>query len=254
MEAGYNARAYVELFHLLFMEQLSHKLDKRLYALKGGCNLRFFLNSLRYSEDIDIDVQTVAVDTLKKLVHKILTSLPFQQVLQARKISINDFSEPKQTETTQRWKVQLNIPGYSLPINTKIEFSRRGLTSETVTEVISRSLTMFHKIRPIFITHYTAEVALTQKIRALIQRTETQARDVFDSHHLIQTSVLDTKDKFSDAELQTAIKNTTSINFATFKSQVVSYLEPEYQGQYSDPAIWDTMQLTVCDHLGRELA
>ena len=65
MECSYNAHDYVELFHLLFMEQLSQKLDKHLYALKEGCNLRFFFNSVRYSEDIDIDVHTVAVDTLK---------------------------------------------------------------------------------------------------------------------------------------------------------------------------------------------
>ena len=249
MEDRYNVRAYVELFHLLFMEQLSQKLDKRLYALKGGCNLRFFLTSLRYSEDIDIDVHTVAVDTLKKLVHKILTGTPFQQVLKARKITIIDFSEPKQTETTQRWKVQLGIAAQSLPINTKIEFSRRGMKSETVTEAISRELSISYKIRPIFIPHYPAAVALEQKIRALIQRTETQARDVFDSYHLLQTHVLDVKDNFSNEEIQTAIDHTMFIDFAMFMSQVVSYLEPEYQRQYSDKAVWETMQLVVCQSL-----
>jgi len=33
---------YVERFHLLFLAQLGHNLDKSCYALKGGCNLRFF--------------------------------------------------------------------------------------------------------------------------------------------------------------------------------------------------------------------
>ena len=28
--------------------------DKSLFALKGGCNLRFFLKSIRYSENIDL--------------------------------------------------------------------------------------------------------------------------------------------------------------------------------------------------------
>ena len=38
---------YIERFHLLFLAQLGQKLDKRFYALKGGCNLRFFFKSIR---------------------------------------------------------------------------------------------------------------------------------------------------------------------------------------------------------------
>jgi hypothetical protein len=41
-------------------------------------------------------------------------------------IEIVDWSDPKQTETTQRWKVQIKIPNESMPIPTKIEFSRRN--------------------------------------------------------------------------------------------------------------------------------
>ena len=54
--------ACVEQFHLLFLEQLGRKLDKRHYALKGGCNLRFYLRSVRYSEDMDLDVQSTPVN------------------------------------------------------------------------------------------------------------------------------------------------------------------------------------------------
>lgn len=53
----YDPRVAVEQFHLLFLEQLGKVVDKQLTALKGGCNLRFFLKSIRYSEDMDIDIQ-----------------------------------------------------------------------------------------------------------------------------------------------------------------------------------------------------
>ena len=33
--------------------------DKSLIALKGGCNLRFYFASIRYSEDIDFDVVVI---------------------------------------------------------------------------------------------------------------------------------------------------------------------------------------------------
>jgi len=51
-----SARQTIEMFHLVFLRALAAKgEDKSLFALKGGCNLRFFFQSVRYSEDIDID-------------------------------------------------------------------------------------------------------------------------------------------------------------------------------------------------------
>ena len=52
--AAHDAMRLVELFHLLFLDVFGRKIDKRFYALKGGSNLRFFLRSFRYSEDMDI--------------------------------------------------------------------------------------------------------------------------------------------------------------------------------------------------------
>lgn len=55
------ARQAVEVFHLIFLRALVAKgEDKSLIALKGGCNLRFYFGSIRYSEDIDFDVVVMA--------------------------------------------------------------------------------------------------------------------------------------------------------------------------------------------------
>jgi len=43
----YIPRQYVELFHLLFLTQIGRKLDKRFYALKGGCNMRLPENAVK---------------------------------------------------------------------------------------------------------------------------------------------------------------------------------------------------------------
>src|SRR5712691_5158792 len=95
----------VEKFHLLFLAQLGSRIDKRLYALKGGCNLRFFWKSIRYSEDIDFDVHTIARETLRKNVNQILSAPGFSRILRSSKIELGQLFEPKQTDTTQRWKV-----------------------------------------------------------------------------------------------------------------------------------------------------
>lgn len=46
----------VELFHLAFLQVLQARLDQARYVLKGGTNLRYFFDSVRYSEDIDLDL------------------------------------------------------------------------------------------------------------------------------------------------------------------------------------------------------
>ena len=102
----YDPVQHVEFFHLAFLDFLGRKLDKRLYALKGGCNLKFFLKSIRYSQDIDLDIKTVGVATLQNMVGKILNSPGLAMLLQSHSIEIAQISEAKQTETTQRWKIR----------------------------------------------------------------------------------------------------------------------------------------------------
>ena len=116
----------VELFHLLFLQQLGTRVAKSLCVLKGGCNLRFFFGSIRYSEDMDFDVQTIARDTLRKNVETILKSPAFARILQVHRLALGHWSAPKQTDTVQRWKLRLQLLGGEQEAPTKIEFSRRS--------------------------------------------------------------------------------------------------------------------------------
>src|SRR5260370_14105024 len=90
----------------------------------------------------------------------------------------------RQTETTQRWKIHLRTDtGIELP--TKIEFSRRSFDEGAVFDAVDPEVAQLHRLRPILTTHYTLEPAFAQKVEALIHRTETQARDVFDLKFLL---------------------------------------------------------------------
>ncbi len=57
-----------EVFHLEFLRWFGRKLEAEYYLLKGGVNLRFFFRSIRYSEDMDIDIQGVRVERVKKTI------------------------------------------------------------------------------------------------------------------------------------------------------------------------------------------
>ena len=77
----YNSLQQREIFHLEFLRWLGRKVKVHFYALKGGANLRFFFNSFRYSEDMDLDVYGIEVDILKDVVMKILHASSFQDTL-----------------------------------------------------------------------------------------------------------------------------------------------------------------------------
>lgn len=150
------------------------KIDKRLFSIKGGCNLRFYYNSIRYSEDIDIDVQIIAVSTLRKKVNLILSSDTFHQILGSRGIILNNYSELKQSETTQRWKLELGIPNSSLVANTRIKFSCRENIVDILVEPISPHIIQLYQLMPIISCHYSVLAVFQQKIRALVHRKLTQ--------------------------------------------------------------------------------
>jgi len=245
---------YIELFHLLFLDQLGRKLDKKYYALKGGCNLRFYLQSIRYSEDMDLDVQGIAAALLRDRVNLIFQSKTYTQILQVRGMRIAHVSEPKQTGTTQRWKLALQTSS-PLPLHTKIEFSRRGMPEETRFDPVTSEVVRQYQLRPIMANHYPGEIAFRQKVAALVTRTLTQARDVFDLHLLITSGFAPQglPDNLKQ-QAEKAQENAMSVSFAIFKSQVLAYLPSEYQSQYDSASVWEEMVLKVVEALGKGAA
>lgn len=240
----------VEKFHLLFLAQLGARVDKKLYALKGGCNLRFFWKSIRYSRDIDFDVHTIARQTLRKNVNHILGAPGFRRILSSSKIELGQISEPKQTDTTQRWKIHLRFEGSPGDLPTKIEFSRRNFDKGVIFESIDPDIARIHDVRPILASHYGLEAAFSQKIGALAGRTQTQARDVFDLALLAERGGPALKIRNDKKELAAACQNALSVSFDQFKSQVVAYLPAEYQSHYGTRKVWDSLQENVAKTLG----
>lgn len=232
----------IELFHLIFLSHFGRNADKSLYALKGGCNLRFFFGSIRYSEDLDLDVKTMALDTLKNKVRRILKSAAFVNNLMVKGLKLTEFTEPKQTETVQRWKCRLKHDKASLELNTKIEFSRRRLDKGLEFDPVEARLIAAYHLLPVLTSHYGLNAAALQKIGALHGRSETQARDVFDLQLLLnQGARLDQMEKSLKEQLPQALENMRALQFSDFKGQVVAYLMPEFQSYYDSPRVWQEM-------------
>lgn len=241
----YNPRQSVELFHLLFLYQLGRKVDKKLYALKGGCNMRFYFKSIRYSEDMDIDIQIINKDTLFKNVNKFLSSAPFNTILQTQGIEILNISTPKQTLTTQRWKIELKSKYTALPLHTKIEFSRREFEDDAIYEPVDSQIIRQYSLPPFMANHYSIQSIFRQKVRALALRSETQSRDIFDLYFLIGSGNHFKLDKNTITVLEDAKSKAREIAFEDFKGQVVAYLSDDQQKEYDDVSVWDVIVKTV---------
>jgi len=245
----YNSLQSREIFHLEFLRWLGRKIKPEYYAVKGGTNLRFFFQSFRYSEDMDIDISGVEVMTLKDTVMKILQLSSFQEVLKefgVDRIIPPDISRAKQMQTTQRFKIHL-ITSAGEDLFTKVEFSRRGLKGNIVVQSVANNILRAYKLPPLLVPHYDIQSAVAQKIGALAGRTVIQARDIFDLYVL--NSQFDSSQiediKINNTLLTKAYENIFQIDFEQFRDTVILYLSTEDQALYDSSALWDEIKLKV---------
>ncbi len=239
---------HVELFHLAFLQVLQARLDQSSYVLKGGTNLRYFFESVRYSEDIDLDAEGIEVWALADKVDAILSSPVLETLLRRADLAVAEFTKPKQTETTQRWKVALAAGGRHDPLRTKIEFSRRNGEERYCLEAVPGRIVAPYALRPPTAMHYTADAAADQKAEALADRSETQARDVFDLDLLCRRQPPPVMTVGSET-LERAADRALELPFDALRDQVLPFLDPEVAELHADEAVWEQMQHFVVERL-----
>ena len=93
---------------------LADCLEHDLWAVKGGVNLRAFFDSIRFSEDLDLDVVPIKRQAIKTHLMRILKAQAFLRRLRA--IGIQDLLTgekeiSKDTATTLRLSRQLVVGG-----------------------------------------------------------------------------------------------------------------------------------------------
>lgn len=240
----------IECFHLAFLQVLGSRVNRSHYVVKGGANLRYFFDSHRYSEDIDFDSLTEEGWKLEEKVDGVLGSAAVLALLRSKDVAIAQVGKPKQTDTTQRWKVLLAVAERRGLISTKIEFSRRNGDPRRVLEAVPDRVVSGYGLRAPTLLHYTAAPATEQKVKALALRAETQARDVFDLDLLLRThrDVVE-KGAVDSKTLNDAMERCLELPFEAFEAQVVPFLEPDVAELYVDPSSWRQMQSLVVDRL-----
>ncbi|MEI7482235.1 MAG: nucleotidyl transferase AbiEii/AbiGii toxin family protein [Elusimicrobiota bacterium] len=247
----YNQLQLREIFHIEFLRCLAADMPTGVWALKGGVNLRLFFKSIRYSEDMDIDVAELPVESVKKRVMRILKSPSFRENLKTYGITgirPPDMAAAKQTAVTQRFKVHITTSAGE-DYFTKVEFSRRGFQGEPAAEPVSPAVLRPYAMAPLVVPHYPAEAAAAQKISAVLSRSVPQARDIFDLY-LLSAQVRPGEKRLTlpdKSELVKVRENILAPGFELFRDVVAAYLTPADRKVYCAPGVWDEIKLKAAD-------
>lgn len=250
MRPAWSIVHFVEFFHLALLGVLQVHLDQKHYVLKGGVNLRYFFQSPRYSEDVDFDASGIPPEKLEERLDAVLSSRALAFLLRTHDLAIQRSSKPKQTPTTQRWKLTLAHSKFSDPIWTKVEFSHRRTDPRTSLEQVPDEIVRPYALRPPTVMRYLPAAMIEQKIAALAGRTETQARDVFDLELLLR--------RWPDAvasgaiparRLEAAAESAMHLPFESYRELVIRFLEPDARELLDRRDTWDQMQVRVVEKL-----
>jgi predicted nucleotidyltransferase component of viral defense system len=241
----------IEAFHLTFLAQLSKAPNK--VVVKGGQNLRLFFESVRHSDDLDMDVSITSRETLKKRVDKIFASTPFKKSLLLYGIEIETVSPSKQTDTVQRWKIKLKVKGLADAVDTKIEFSRRETDARPVLEPVAKPIADAYGASPFSAAHYGLPESIYQKIAALADPKRNKTRDLFDLAMLLErfgkdvgavTELDPSKEKAADA-----LKLASEMTFDAYKAEVLPYLEKSQRKEHGSRESWEAKRAIVIQAL-----
>ncbi len=236
-----------EVFHLAFLRELVRSVPLSTFVLKGGSNLRFFFGSPRYSEDMDLDAKEIPVHVLRDKVMDILASKVLADTLRTfavERVVPPRLTAAKQTETVQRFKVHL-LTAAGEDLSTKVEFSRRGFDPAVRSEPIPAPVLTPYRLAPLIVPHYGPESAGPQKVKALLGRRHTEARDIFDLFILSSRPPISLAPQFTAAELALARERVLAVEYDQYRDTVVAFLAAEDQRTYDSPRTWDEIRLRV---------
>lgn len=180
----------------------------------------------------------------------VLSSRALAFVLRAHDLFVQRTAKPKQTATTQRWKLTLAHLKLGEPIWTKVEFSHRGTDPRTSIDQVPDEIVRPYALRPPTVMRYLPAAMIEQKIVALAGRTETQARDVFDLELLfrgwpeaVAAGVVPAR------RLEAAAERAMALPFEAYRDLVTRFLEPDVRELYDRRGTWDQMQAHVVERL-----
>jgi len=247
-----------EAFHLAFLSALQVSAGHYRFALKGGGNLRFFHRSLRYSEDIDIDIFVTDPRQFAPKMERAVRSPALERLLAVLDIQIESRTPKERTTTREKWEVVLRHPSVEQPVRTRVELSYRNLVALPGVRIEPVPAAVMAPYAPLLapvIGHYLPAAAMVQKIYTLKERAEhgnSQPRDAFDLDLLFRQEPTSIGAGMVPRDIAAqAAERALEMSWPEFNAKVVAYLEPSVAPAFASPAAWSQIQDRVISILMR---
>lgn len=185
-------REYLQLVFLSHLYQL--KESKKIF-FKGGTAIRFFLDSFRFSEDLDFTT-TFSRKKIKEIVGMIEKSMR----IELPDLKISPLYSGKKGE---RFRIKYQDKDLKYPLTIRLNFHQvKKINKKATTN--SLMTTKFPLIIFPLISHLTFEEILKEKFEALL--TRGKGRDLFDVWFLLEKGVR-IKKSFGKEKLLNKIKS-----------------------------------------------
>ncbi len=165
----------------VFKTSLEHE-----FVLKGGMALRVAHGSERFTKDIDLDApaERLPLHRVQEAVRAALKRALREDLIRGPVVT-----EPKQTATTLRWKINGWSPNSESPMQLTVEVSRRAGMALGHTLKHTYQPPAAYGISPVMVEVYDNQAIATQKVFALVSEVRVAPRDLFDLDVLIRAGV-----------------------------------------------------------------
>lgn len=232
----------------LLVELMGNAMHKEL-VLKGGMAMRAVHGSVRYTKDIDLDAD---LKYSKGRVQGIVKR-SIERAVSSGLIANAKVTEPKQTETTLRWKIVGTQPGSDAPLNLTVEVSRRATIANDHIIEVPLPAAYGGGAPGVKVQVLDSQAIAVTKVLALTDPKRMAPRDLYDLHVLIEAKVDDPTHLLLSlpeagvrlpqamAELWPKIE---AMTYEQFKSDVIPYL-PDNVAKAIDEDAFEDMRLQV---------
>jgi predicted nucleotidyltransferase component of viral defense system len=167
-----------ETLQMRILSELFRHTRRHEIIVKGGIGMRVSVNSVRYTKDIDLDANPLTeAEQTREWVRASVRTAVFACSSYISNIKI---TEPKQTDTTLRWKINGLFADTSEPFQLTVEVSRRGFLARD--HIITTTFTppAEYNLSPIMVEVYDSKALMVSKISAMLNDNRDAPRDLYD--------------------------------------------------------------------------
>ncbi|MFW6352194.1 MAG: nucleotidyl transferase AbiEii/AbiGii toxin family protein [Bacteroidota bacterium] len=243
-----------EILQTKLLSSIFTKAAKNEVVLKGGMAMRVSQGSHRKTKDIDLGQHPgIPLPKLQKLMRSAI-----KQTLSSGILEKYEVSEPKQTDTTARWKINGQTKGKTR-VQLTVEVSRRGVPTPENLETVEYFPPDEYKISPFLVDVYNGKTLAATKVIAMLQENRVAPRDLYDLHILIRNEVTPPSDLLSDVDeevlgesLEKLWDKIDMLDYDMFVDQVAPYL-PKGVADRIDKNVYEEMRVEVGVHVEKWL-